>query len=157
MNFYFSEYNRPFYFSHQKSFSSLFNSRTDLDFDFEKHDTTTSKNILFNNNDKEDDKFKPVKDYNPIKYGDIQKFKSFLVTPCDNYTSYFKNNLSDFPNDENSYNQREKERIFKIEKINKKIGRIKKNSILKGIHNKLANDNIIRKIKGRFIEKVRLY
>ena len=114
---------------------------------------------MFNNNDKEDDifKFKSVKDYNPIKYGHIQEFKSFLVTPSDNYTSYFNNNLSDFYNDENSYNKKEKKKIFKIEKINKKIGRIKKNSILKGIHNRLSEDNIIRKIKGRFIEKIRLY
>ena len=47
--------------------------------------------------------------------------------------------------------------IFKIVKINKKIGRIKKNSTVKGVHNKLSQDNIIRKIKGRFHEKLRLY
>ena len=49
------------------------------------------------------------------------------------------------------------EKIFKIEKSNRRIGRIKKNSTIKGIHNKLAEDNIIRKIKGRFIEKLRVY
>ena len=48
-------------------------------------------------------------------------------------------------------------KIFKIIKINKKIGRIKSNSTLKGFHNKLSQDNIIRKIKGRFHEKLRLY
>ena len=42
-------------------------------------------------------------------------------------------------------------------KVNKKIGRIKKNSLLKGKHNMLSEDNIIRKIKRRFIEKLRLY
>lgn len=52
-----------------------------------------------------------------------------------------------------------KEKIFEITKIKKntKIGRIKKNSGLIGKHNKLSQDNIIRKIKGRFHEKVRLY
>ena len=47
--------------------------------------------------------------------------------------------------------------IFRIAKINRKIGRIKKNSRIKGIHDRLSEDNIIRKIKGRFIEKLRLY
>ena len=50
-----------------------------------------------------------------------------------------------------------KERIFLITKKNKRIGRIKKNSLLKGKHNKLCQDNIIRKIKGRFHEKLRIY
>ena len=50
-----------------------------------------------------------------------------------------------------------KEKIFNIFKTNKKIGRIKKDSSLIGKHNRLSEDNIIRKIKGRFIEKVRLY
>ena len=51
----------------------------------------------------------------------------------------------------------EKPKIFRIDKVNKKIGRIKKNSFIKGKHSKLSEDNIIRKIKGRFIEKLRLY
>ena len=48
-------------------------------------------------------------------------------------------------------------KIFKIIKINKKLGRIKKNSLITGKHNKLSEDNIIRKIKARFHEKLRLY
>ena len=47
-------------------------------------------------------------------------------------------------------------KLFNIFKTNKKIGRIKKDSSLIGKHNRLSEDNIIRKIKGRFIEKVRL-
>ena len=50
-----------------------------------------------------------------------------------------------------------KQKIFKIYKMNKKIGRIKKNSCFIGKHNKLSEDNIIRKIKRRFLENVRLY
>lgn len=50
-----------------------------------------------------------------------------------------------------------KQKIFEIIKMNKKIGRIKKNSIYKGKHDKLSEDNIIRKIKRRFHEKLRLY
>ena len=48
-------------------------------------------------------------------------------------------------------------KIFNIVKINKKIGRIKKNSIITGKHNRLSQDNIIRQIKVRFQEKLRLY
>ena len=47
--------------------------------------------------------------------------------------------------------------IIAIAQVNRKIGRIKKNSRIKGIHDRLSEDNIIRKIKGRFIEKLRLY
>ena len=50
-----------------------------------------------------------------------------------------------------------KERIFKIGKKNKNIGRIKKNTNLIGKHNKFCEDNIIRKMKGRFLEKCRIY
>ena len=34
---------------------------------------------------------------------------------------------------------------------------MKKKSIIKGKHNNLSEDNIIRKIKRRFLEKLRLY
>ena len=50
-----------------------------------------------------------------------------------------------------------KDRIFRIYKINKNKGRIKKNSNYIGKHNKFCEDNIIRKIKGRFHEKCRIY
>ena len=50
-----------------------------------------------------------------------------------------------------------KEQIFKVLKINKKISRMKKNSTTKGKHNNLSEDNLIRKIKRRFLEKLRLY
>ena len=48
-------------------------------------------------------------------------------------------------------------RIFQILKDNKNKGRIKKNSNLIGKHNKFSEDNIIRKFKGRFQEKLRIY
>ena len=50
-----------------------------------------------------------------------------------------------------------KEKIFDISKINKRKGRLKKNSIVIGKHNKLAEDNIIRKIKRKFLENLRIY
>ena len=50
-----------------------------------------------------------------------------------------------------------KERIFKIYKDNRNKGRIKKNSNVIGKHNKFSQDNIIRKLKGRFHEKCRIY
>ena len=48
-------------------------------------------------------------------------------------------------------------RIFQILKGHKNKGRIKKNSKLIGKHNKFSEDNIIRKFKGRFLEKLRIY
>ena len=57
----------------------------------------------------------------------------------------------------NYNNLLKKKKIFDITKVNKRLGRLKKNSNIKGKHNKLAEDNIIRKIKGRFTENVRLY
>jgi len=57
----------------------------------------------------------------------------------------------------NINNKEKNDKPFKIVKINKKIGRIKKNSIIMGKHNRLSEDNIIRKIKARFHEKLRLY
>ena len=53
--------------------------------------------------------------------------------------------------------KKQKKMIFQIEKDNKAKGRIKKNSNLRGKHNKFSEDNIIRKVKGRFLEKIRLY
>ena len=50
-----------------------------------------------------------------------------------------------------------KEKIYKITKDFKGKGRIRKNTIFVGKHNKFSEDNIIRKIKGRFLEKCRIY
>ena len=50
-----------------------------------------------------------------------------------------------------------KEKIFNIAKINKRMGRLKKDSFVKGKHDKFSEDNIIRKIKRRFLENVRIY
>ena len=47
--------------------------------------------------------------------------------------------------------------IFDVKRDNKNIGRIKKNSNLIGKHDKFSEDNIIRKFKGRFHEKCRIY
>ena len=57
----------------------------------------------------------------------------------------------------NCNNLLKKKKIFDIEKVNKRLGRLKKNSNIRGKHNKLAEDNIIRKIKGRFTENLRQY
>jgi len=53
--------------------------------------------------------------------------------------------------------KKQKKKIFKIGKDNKNIGRIKKNTNFIGKHDKFSEDNIIRKFKGRFIEKCRIY
>lgn len=56
-----------------------------------------------------------------------------------------------------NYYKHKKERIFEIIRANNKVGRMKKNSKVKGIHNNFSQDNIIGKIKRRFIEKLRIY
>ena len=114
---------------------------------------------------------------NDLSIDDIYKDNdSFFVSQVPNQLdlSYFEiNNISSM-NSTNEYkffeyfdyfqpilkqedNKIQKQKIFEITKINKKIGRIKKNSTLKGKHNKFSQDNIIRKIKRRFLENVRLY
>ena len=78
-------------------------------------------------------------------------------TTCENNLFLNNNKLnSPFKNNIEKSNYK-KEKIFKVLKINKKIGRMKKNSITKGKHNNLSEDNLIRKIKRRFLEKLRLY
>jgi len=57
----------------------------------------------------------------------------------------------------NYNNLLQKKKIFDITKVNKRLGRLKKNSNIRGKHNKLSEDNIIRKIKRRFTENLRLY
>ena len=160
MNFNFSDYNnREFYFPYQKLFSSVSNNYKDLDFNYEQNETATSKKMLFNNINKEDDSFhfKVWTDYIRTKNDNIPEFRAPILTLSENNISYLNNDSISLSNKEISNNIREKKKIFRIEKINKKIGRIKKNSIFKGLHNRSSEDNIIRKIKGRFIEKIRLY
>ena len=114
---------------------------------------------------------------NDLTFDDIYKDNdSFFISPIQNQIdlSYFElNNISSI-NSTNEYkffeyfdyfqpllkkeeNNTQNQKIFDITKINKKIGRIKKYSSLIGKHNKFSEDNIIRKIKRRFLENVRLY
>ena len=114
---------------------------------------------------------------NDLAFDDIYKDNdSFFISPIQNQIdlSYFElNNISSI-NSTNEYkffeyfdyfqpllkkeeNNTQNQKIFDITKINKKIGRIKKYSSLIGKHNKFSEDNIIRKIKRRFLENVRLY
>jgi hypothetical protein len=54
-------------------------------------------------------------------------------------------------------NKSKKKKIFNIAKINKRMGRLKKDSFMKGKHDKFSEDNLIRKIKRRFLENLRIY
>lgn len=119
-----------------------------------------------------------ILDKNYIIEGNINEKYLYLLNSDYNYPiysdEYYENSLSftnenkffdsvdipfPFDNIEGTEVLFKKEKIFEITKIrkNKKIGRIKKNSGFIGKHNKLSQDNIIRKIKGRFHEKIRLY
>jgi hypothetical protein len=90
---------------------------------------------------------------------------SIISSKNDNYLNDINNLISTFSYDGMKLFQDMKmetfksddNRIFQIFKDNKNKGRIKKNSNLIGKHNKFSEDNIIRKFKGRFQEKLRIY
>ena len=130
----------------------------DLESIIENHDMTFEENFVLN---KEIDTHRPktVNENNPLKFDNLSdyNFDYHLISTNENNISQFYKDLFPSVIGEKSNSQCKDKKIFKIVKINKKIGRIKKNSFLKVIHNKLSQDNIIRKIKGRFQEKLRLY
>ena len=109
---------------------------------------------------KEENENTPVnsEEINPIKFENLREINnnSHLYINNNNYNSYIDEDISPLNVKRNKYLYKDKI-IFKIVKINKKIGRIKKDSTLKGMHNKFSQDNIIRKIKRRFHENLRLY
>ena len=132
------------------------------DFKFNKNDNT--REILLLN------KLIKEKDYYNVQYllGNNQlKLENYtelnnnftLLSTYNTQNPYFLDNAIVPPNEQVKIYKGifQKEKIFNIVKINKKIGRIKKDSLLKGKHDKLSQDNIIRKIKGRFHEKLRIY
>ena len=146
----------PFNLPNQKLEPTFPYNNMDFDPNLEKNDTTSFKISLLNRADKDIDLYKIKTNPDNIK----MKYENFCEI---NYNTHLiptnENNISflgeDFGEIAKGLNKNRK--IFKIIKINKKIGRIKSNSTLKGVHNKLSQDNIIRKIKGRFHEKLRLY
>ena len=105
--------------------------------------------------------FNYLNDNNQIKFDNllIPDFNSSLASTNNSKKSHFLNENNIPLNKEVKINSiyPKKEKIFKIAKTNRKIGRIKKDSLLKGKHDKLSEDNIIRKIKVRFHEKLRIY
>ena len=132
------------------------------EFKFNKNDNT--REILLLN------KLIKEKDYYNVQYllGNNQlKLENYtelnnnftLLSTYNTQNPYFLDNAIVPPNEQVKIYKGifQKEKIFNIVKINKKIGRIKKDSLLKGKHDKLSQDNIIRKIKGRFHEKLRIY
>ena len=146
----------PFNLPNQRLEPTFPYNNMDFDPNLEKNDTTSFKISLLNRADKDIDLYKIKTNPDNIK----MRYENFCEI---NYNSHLiptnENNISflgeDFGEIAKGLNKNRK--IFKIIKINKKIGRIKSNSTLKGFHNKLSQDNIIRKIKGRFHEKLRLY
>ena len=69
-----------------------------------------------------------------------------------------KNDLDKFIEGKNLAKNDKCVKIFKINKCNRKVGRLKKNTKIRfGMHNKFSEDNIIRKIKANFIKKFMNY
>ena len=103
-----------------------------------------NKDIIFNEQSEYENLLEPI-------------YKSTFSTNNKIFSSIYSNALFSPTNKEIDNAKIKKEKIFNIIKVNNKIGRIKKKSRLKGKHNNLSQDNIIRKIKRRFLEKLRLY
>ena len=151
------DYNIPlFNLPNQKLEPTYTYNNMDFDPNLEKNDTTSVKLSLLNPTKKDFDfcKIKTNPDNIQMKYENFCEinYNDHLIPTNENNISFLGD---DFGEIVKCLNKNRK--IFKIIKINKKIGRIKSNSTLKGVHNKLSQDNIIRKIKGRFHEKLRLY
>ena len=149
-----------FNITYQKLDSHFPNDYDDSEIDIEKNYSILDKNKILNKNITEYDvhKYKNIFDYKSINLDNFLEVNTPFITTNDNNISDLKQDLLFFLNKENNNNNSFiKKKIFRIEKMNKKIGRIKKNSNIKGIHNNLSEDNIIRKIKGRFTEKLRKY
>ena len=107
----------------------------------------------------EEQKYKDLLLYNEqIKVGNLlfTNYNPFFTTTNENNSYLLYNEMNPQLDKQLMYISR-KEKIFEIIKTNKKIGRLKKNSTKKGKHNNLSQDNIIRKIKRRFLEKLRIY
>ena len=103
-----------------------------------------------------------LKDLRPNNKNNLDKisesnFNPFLATTNDNNISFIFDDFI-FPlNNIKFDDEAKKGKIFKIIKANNKKGRMKKNSVIIGKHNNFSQDNIIRKIKARFLEKLRKY
>jgi hypothetical protein len=145
---------------YQKLEPTFPNDSMDLDSYIERNDILLENTLVQDKINKEKNIDAPVisQEVNPIKFENLCEINNNSHLYINN-----ENNISNINEDINSSSVKRNnclyrnEKIFKIVKINKKIGRIKKDSALKGIHNKVSQDNIIRKIKRRFHENLRLY
>ena len=157
MNKDFFDYNIPsFSVTYQKFEPTFPYNNMEFESNLEKNDTTSIKQPSLNLSKKDIDScnIKTIQENAQIKLESFCEinYNAHLI-PTNKYNiSYLGEDFEEIAKCLNK-----KRKIFKIIKQNKKIGRIRSNSILKGIHNKLSEDNIIRKIKGRFHEKLRLY
>jgi len=149
--------------SNQKIEPNFHYDSFELESNIENFEAGYEKRFLFNlyklNHEKDLYGAKIMQETNQKKLDNLDEINhsSNAITNNGNNNFFLYENFMPFYNMENDNYLFKNKNIFKIVKINKKIGRIKKNSTVKGIHNKLSQDNIIRKIKGRFHEKLRLY
>ena len=134
-----------------------FNSDINKSFLIEDNNTINLNNIdnidinnIFNHNNTIDNFPELLCSYNKEIAVDINGNNNYNLFSTNSYSRSIRQNNKNL-NDKNN------KIIFRIEKDNKNKGRIKKNSNLKGRHNKFSEDNIIRKIKCRFLEKCRMY
>ena len=133
----------------------------DLESNLENNNISSEKNIALNKIFKENDIYSPkiLKEFDLINFDSLSgyNFDWYLIITNENNNSHFYKDLFPSFNREKSNTFRKDKKIFEIVKANNKVGRIKKNSFIKGMHTKLSEDNIIRKIKRRFQENIRLY
>ena len=160
INHIFNFQNFNFQTLNQKLEPTFHNDSIDMGLYIERNDIVLENTFL------QDKIYKEKKIEAPVVSQGVNTIKFENICEINNNSHLYinnENNISNINEDINSSSVKRNKflyrngNIFKIVKINKKIGRIKKDSVLKGIHNKFSQDNIIRKIKRRFHENLRLY
>ena len=154
---------KHFLIQNQKLDFSFSSDDFDIESSYQNFNQTSSEKELMKNKFYNDNIILNLTELTPNNKNNFDKisesnFNPFFSTTTDNNISFifdditFPLNKIKFDNDETK-----KWKIFKIIKANNKKGRMKKNSVIKGNHNNFSQDNIIRKIKARFLEKLRKY
>jgi hypothetical protein len=154
---------KHFLIQNQKLDFSFSSDDFDIESSYQNINQTSSEKELMKNKFYNDNIILNLTELTPNNKNNFDKisesnFNPFFSTTTDNNISFifdditFPLNKIKFDNDETK-----KWKIFKIIKANNKKGRMKKNSVIKGNHNNFSQDNIIRKIKARFLEKLRKY
>ena len=149
---------KHFLIQNQKLDFSFSSDDFDIESSYQNINQTSSEIDLMKNKFHNDNIILNLTKFTPNNKNNFDKisepnFNPFFSTTTDNIFDDLIFPLNSIKFDDES----QKGKIFKIIKANNKKGRMKKNSVIIGKHNNFSQDNIIRKIKARFLEKLRKY